>query len=73
MYVNRDRDKEYFRRVTSCTGNGDKRFSSLYRSGKYAYNYRALKRDCGISFMYKIAVADELKNGTLKRNQAFRF
>ena len=25
-----------------------------------------LKRDCGISFMYKIAVADELKNGTLK-------
>lgn len=25
-----------------------------------------LKRDCGISFMYKIAVAEELKNGTLK-------
>ena len=25
-----------------------------------------LKRDCGISFMYKIAVADELKDGTLK-------
>lgn len=25
-----------------------------------------LKRDCGISFMYKIAVADELKSGNLK-------
>lgn len=60
------RDKKYFRGVTSCKRNGDKRFSPLYRSGKYAYNYRAFKRDCGISFMYKIAVADELKNGTLK-------
>ncbi len=25
-----------------------------------------LKRDCGISFMYKIAVADELRTGLLK-------
>ena len=25
-----------------------------------------LKRDCGISFMYKIAVADELESGVLK-------
>ena len=32
-----------------------------------------LKRDCGISFMYKIAVADELKNGTLKEIRLFRF
>ena len=26
-------------------GMGDKRFSSLYRSGKYAYNYRAFKKE----------------------------
>lgn len=32
-----------------------------------------LKRDCGISFMYKIAVADELKNGTLKEIRLLDF
>ena len=32
-----------------------------------------LKRDCGISFMYKIAVADELKAGTLKEIQLTDF
>lgn len=32
-----------------------------------------LKRDCGISFMYKIAVADELKAGTLREIQLTDF
>ena len=32
-----------------------------------------LKKDCGISFMYKVAVEDELKKGTLREIQLSDF
>lgn len=41
-------------------------FYPLYAGGKYAYDHELLKKDCGISFLYKIAVKEELANHTLK-------
>ena len=47
-------------------GMGIKDFKSYVEVENMHTIISLLKRDCGISFMYKIAVADELKEGSLR-------